>query len=243
MFETQLTKETLDAFHEAQSNTIRLTRSVTDRLTNGMSEQDIERLAVEEATKFGFYDWFHRPVVRFNGVGGHYNRASSKNILKSGTIVEMDMGPATKHAFGDFAVTFAFDSNESNKLVDCAQGVTRATVGFANQTKCIGELFVFADAWATNRCFTLSDNKSIGHRCFAREGNTAYQWPKMARAAILLRRNRIGWFNPRKMSGLFSIQPLAKVDGKIGGFEEMVYVFGDEKRVIGRDSLDEVGTW
>ena len=68
------------------------------------------------------------------------------------------------------------------------------------------------------------------------------QWPRLARAAILMRRNQVEWFNHRRMSGIYAMQPRLVSETQGVAFEEMVLVLEHGQRVLGRDSIDEVGT-
>jgi hypothetical protein len=52
----------------------------------------------------------------------------------------------------------------------------------------------------------------------------------------------VEWFNHRRMSGIFAIQPRLVWKGNGLSFEEMVYVDGDRKRVLGRDRTEDMCT-
>jgi len=57
-----------------------------------------------------------------------------------------------------------------------------------------------------------------------------------------LRRCQVHFLNPRRVIGIYCLSPRIVADGKAMCFEEMVYIEGDEKRVLGRNSIDEIGT-
>ncbi|MEL6346691.1 MAG: hypothetical protein AAFV53_26495, partial [Myxococcota bacterium] len=139
-------------------------------------------------------------------------------------------------------VSFAFDAETEPAVVKEARDLCRATCGFASRYKCVGELFVFAQSWANNRRLKLGARRSIGHACFPREGLAAAAWPRAARMSIHLRRNQIQWFNPRRMAGIYAVNPPIIVGDRVAAFEEMVFINGDSRLVIGRDSFDEIGT-
>ena len=83
----------------------------------------------------------------------------------------------------------------------------------------------------------------MGHVILAREGLLDSVWPQGARVACLMRRNQIQWYNPRRLVGCYAVRPRL-VSGDVGlAFEEMIYVDGDVKRILGRDSLAQVGTF
>jgi hypothetical protein len=44
------------------------------------------------------------------------------------------------------------------------------------------------------------------------------------------------------MDGFFAVQPRITQDGHGCAFQEMILINGDEKHVVGRDSMDAVGT-
>lgn len=235
--------DTVAAFDDAQRRAIRLVRRVVDQLQAGMTEADVVQAATAGATEFGFNGWFHTPEVRFNGLAAARNLTRGKLKLKRGDIVEIDLAPSDDQAFGDVGVAFGFETKEEPTLVHEAREICRAAIGYASRWKCTGEVYVFADAWANNRRMSLGDNRSIGHVCLPRQGWVDTGWPKLARAAIYLRRNQVEWFNHRRMHGFYAINPRV-VKGKFGcAFEEMVLIDGDVKRVMGRDSIDEIGTF
>ena len=174
----------------------------------------------------------------FGGASGSNNMANTS----VNSMVTPQKPAAQPDAFGDFGYALAFETEEEPKLLGQARELCRAACGFSNRFKCTGEVFVFAQAWAVNRGLSLGKNNAIGHRCFPRQGRTAWQWPKIARAAILLRRNQVQWFNHRRMNGIYALQPrLVSPDQGIS-FEEMIFVLDHNRRVLGRDSIDEVGT-
>ena len=242
---------TVAAFDGAQRATWQLVRRVTDQLTVGMSERDVAELAQAEAPSFGFTSWFHRPELRFEGVVGRTQRNGTKHKLSSGSLVEIDLGPANEEAYGDAAVCFRFDGTppsgqphaDEPGLVTLARDLCRATCGFANRFKSTGELYVFADSWATNHRASLGDDKAVGHVCLPREGLAANAWPMTAHAATLLRRNQIQWFNPRRMFGIFAIRPRIHQEGAGLSFEELIIVNHDRPQLLGRDNWDQIGTW
>ena len=153
------------------------------------------------------------------------------------------MSPATADAFGNFGGAFIFGTDESSKLVDEARNICKAACGFASRWKCTGEIYVFADAWASNRRFSLGDAKSIGHICFPPDGIFATGWPKSARLSTFAKRNQVEWFNHRRMRGLYAIQPPVLIQGESCAFQETILVDGPNKMILGRDDLEEVGTW
>ena len=232
----------IQAFDHAQGLTIQLMRAVVDNLESGMSEVDVVDLAMQQGQAFGFTDWFHPPEVRFGGNMTVFHRPSAKRTLEPGELVELDLAPALDNAFGDVGVGLAFEADEP-KLVHEARETCRAVCGFASRYKTVGELFVFARAWSNNHRFSLGRARSIGHVCPLPQGPLGMAWPRAARAAILLRRYQVHFLNPRRLQGLWALTPRIVIDGKGMCFEEIVFIDGDIKRVLGRDSLEEVGTY
>lgn len=230
------------AFDNAQRMTIDLTRTVVDNLEHGMSEIDVVELALTQAQAFGFTDWFAKPEVRFDGEKSVFHRPSATRRLKTGTLVEIDLAPATENAFGDFGTGLCFGVDSDPPLVHEAREACRAICGFTSRFKTVGELFVFAESWANNHRVSLGGARSVGHMVPLCEGIFASAWPKTARAAIFLRRCQVHFLNPRRVIGIYALSPRVVMDGKAMCFEEMVYIEGDEKRILGRTSIDEIGT-
>ncbi len=232
----------VDAFDDAQRRTIALFREVRDAVRPGMTERDVTDLMEARKAAHGFDRWFHRPHVRLNAPRRMAHLPDHGRKLAAGMVIEIDAGPADDAAYGDFGTAFVVGGGAEPAIVSESRELLRACCGFASRWKCTGEVFVYADAWARNRCQTLGDSNSVGHIVFPRLGRTAPFWPHLARAAILARRHQIQWFNYRRMHGLYAIQPRL-VDGEHGCcFEEMILIDGDVKRVLGRDSPDEAGT-
>lgn len=230
------------AFDHAQRMTIELMRAVVDNLETGMSERDVYDLALEQAPTFGFSAWFAKPEVRFDGARSVFHRPSKKRTLRKGTLVEIDLAPATSNAFGDFGTGICFDSEEESTVVTEAREACRAVCGFASRFKTVGELFVFAESWANNHRVSLGGARSIGHMVPLCEGPFAAAWPQSARMAVFLRRCQVHFLNPRRVIGIYAISPRVVANGQAMCFEEMVYIEGDTKRILGRNSEDEIGT-
>lgn len=235
--------ETLEAFEQAQRGAIRVLSQVVGQLREGQSEKDLVELARTVAGDQGFTEWYHEPEVRIGATLDRMHRPSADRVLTPGALVEIDLGPGNDVAYGDVGVSLAFGVTEQPQLVRDARELARATCGFASRWKTVGELFVFAQAWAVNRRMSLGESKAVGHVCLAREGFADLAWPEAARAATFLRRNQIQWYNPRRMAGLYAVRPRLVSGDKALAFEEMIYIDGDVKRVLGRDSLDQIGTF
>ena len=231
------------AFDHAQRMTIQLMRSVVDSLEVGMSEREVYDLALEQAGSFGFTDWFARPEVRFDGARSVFHRPSATKRLARGTLVELDLAPATHDAFGDFGIGLSFDSEHEPPIVSEAREACRAVCGFANRFKTVGELFVFAESWANNHRYSLGGARSIGHMVPLNEGMFTMSWPRTARMAVFLRRCQVHFLNPRRVVGIYCLSPRIVIGNQAMCFEEMVYIEGDHQRILGRDSSDEIGTY
>jgi hypothetical protein len=220
---------------------IDLLRSVVDSLEAGMSELDVVELAKAQGQAFGFTKWFHAPEVRFNGNISLFHRPSAKRVLGKSTLVEIDLAPATDDAFGDIGIGLCFDGEDP--LVEASREACKAVCGFASRHKTVGELYVFAEAWANNHRTNLGNARSIGHICPLPRGILGASWPRAARFGILLRRHQVHFLNPRPIQGLYSLTPRI-VQGKKGlCFEEMIFIDGDIRRIMGRNSDDEIGTY
>lgn len=238
----QFTPDLVAAFEDAQARTIALLRAARDGLEDGMTEKDVVDRIEALAEQAGFADWFRPPYVHFNCPERPAFVPSGRVGLQRGTVVEMDACPATAEAYGVFGTVVVHGGGPEPELVAQAREACRAAAGFSSRWKCTGEVYVYAQAWANNRRFGL-DSDSIGHVCFPRLGRTAVAWPRAARAATLMRRHRVQWFNPRRMHGFYALQPRITQDGRGCAFEELILIDGDEKRVVGRPGgLAEIGT-
>jgi Xaa-Pro aminopeptidase len=233
----------VQAFDHAQSLTIQLTRTVVDNLEEGMSEIEVGELIKEQALAFGFTGWFHQPEVRFAGNISVLHRPSKLRKLAKNTLIELDIAPATDDAFGDLGVCLSFNSDSEPEVVYEAREACRAVCGFSSRFKTVGELFVFSRAWANNHRMNLGRARSIGHVVPLPEGPLGYAWPNAARASVFLRRFQVHFLNPRRLQGLWALAPRV-VMGDVGMcFEEIIYIDGDHKRVLGRDDISEIGSY
>lgn len=234
----------IDAFDDAQRRGFALLREVVGLLQPGMSEVDIRELAEQRAQAQGFAGWFHSPEVQIGAriaKHSHWNRPSRNTSLKAGDLVSIDLGPADGDAYADVGTTHAFQHDEP-KVVGVARECTRAVTGYASQWKTVGELFVYAKAWANNHRMELLSKRSIGHAALPKEGLLALDWPRSAHTATLLRRHQVHFFNPERVSGIWAIRPLVRDGDLAASFEEMIYVNGDERRILGRSGIEEAGT-
>lgn len=238
-----LDPQVVEAFEQAQRSAIQLLGEVFGGLSAGMSETDIIALAKDRAGSHGFTDWFQPPEVRINSTPTQQWRPSTKRKLEAGDMVEIGLAPATAAAYGSIRGTVTFGVEGEADIVTKARELCRASVGYTSRWKCTGEVFVFAGAWANNRRMTLGDTTNVGHSVFWPHGAYATAWPRLARAATLLRRHQVEYLNHRRLHGLYAIQPRI-CDASYGcAFGEMVLVDGDEKRIIGRSGPDEIGSW
>lgn len=239
---TRFPADIAGAFDDAQRRTIALFREVKAGVAPGMSERDIVDLMEARAPGHGFDRWFHRPHVRFNAPRRVPHLPDDEDKARVGTVIELDAAPADAGAYGDFGTAFVVGGGPEPDVLRQSRELLQACCGFASRWKCTGEVFVYADAWARNRSLSLGDSNSVGHVCFPKLGRTAPLWPKLARAAIVARRHQIQWFNHRRMHGLYAVQPRLVAGDNGCGFEEMILIDGDEKRALGRDRFDEIGT-
>lgn len=231
------------AFDDAQRRTIRLTRDVVQRLEAGMSERDVFELAETRLSAHGFTGWFHPPEVWIRRSGPPMlPLVSARRKLEAGDLVTIDLGPADGASYGDFAWTLAYGEGAPPKVLEVARTCTRAACGYASRWKTIGEILVFARAWAINRRMDLAGGGAVGHRMLPPEGLLRTGFPRSAHLATLLLRNRIHRLNPERMDGMFAIRPVVSDGSRIAAFEEVVYVHEDVKRVLGRDRLEDAGT-
>lgn len=233
---------TLPAFLDSQQLAQGLLRDLVPHLEAGMSEQDVHRLALERGRALGVHTWFRPPAVRFGGPPAlrPTDRPRRSPALAPGMLVELEVAPATDQAFGHAGVALAFQQADP-PVVEGARELCRAVVGFASRWKCVGELFVFAQAWANNRRASLGGQTSIGFLALTPDRAWAGRWPQGAWAHSLLRRNQIQYFNPRRMNGVYVVRPRLVMDGQGASFAELVLVTPEDKRILGREGLDQVG--
>ncbi len=234
----------IDAFDDAQRRSFALLREVVGLLEPGMSEVDISDVALQRARAHGFATWFHPPEVQIGeriARHSHWNRPSKKTSLAAGDLVCIDLGPADGEVYGDVGTTLAFQGEEP-KVVGIARECTRAISGYASQWKTVGELFVYAKAWAINHRMELASKRSIGHAVLPKEGLLALDWPRSAHTATLLRRHQVHFFNPERVQGIWALRPLIREGPHAASFEELIYVDGNERRVLGRSGVQEAGT-
>lgn len=233
----------LSEFEAAQRGAWGLLRALVPQLEAGMSERDLQALAVQQGRAAGFTRWFRPPLVRFGAppVVRFTDRPRSGTRLEPGMIVELELAPATDRAFGDAGLAFAFGQAEEPAIVTDARALCEGVCGFASRWKCTGELFVFAEAWANNRRASLGGQHSVGFVVLGPERAWGGRWPEGAWAQSLLRRHQVQYFNPRRMNGLYVIRPRLVAQGQGAAFAEMILVTPDDKRILGRDEGEAIG--
>lgn len=235
--------KTLDAFDDAQRRGWRLLADVARQIVVGASEVDIDALARERLKDHGFEQWFHAPHIRVGPrIARPWSRPSTKARLAEGDLVALDLGPANFDCFADVGVTLRVGAGPEPEVLKQARECVRGCVGFSSQWKTVGELYVFAKAWATNHRLELASERNIGHAVLPPEGLLKLGYPRSAHLATLMFRHRIHFLHPVRMAGMWAFRPIFS-DGALGAaFEEVICIRGDEKRILGRASLAEVGT-
>ena len=234
----------LDAFDDAQRRGFDLLREVVALLEVGMSERDVSDLARDRAGAHGFGAWFHPPEVQIGdrvAKHSHWNLPSARVKLAEGDLVSIDLGPAGDEVYADVGTTTAFQ-DQAPRVVEVARECTRAIAGYASQWKTVGELFVYARAWAINHRMELGSKRSIGHAILPREGWMSMDWPRSAHRARWWRRNLVHFYNPGRIRGIWALRPLLREGDLAASFEEMIYIDGDDRRVLGRGDISEIGT-
>lgn len=208
-----------------------------------MSEQDACQLARERGGALGVQAWLRPPLVRFGAPAAvrWTDRPRRSPPLAAGTLVEVELAPAFEQAFGDAGVSLCFGQEAEPALIEAARELCRGVVGFASRWKCVGELFVFAQAWANNRRASLGGQRSVGFVALPPAQAWAGRWPQGAWAHSLLRRNQIQYFNPRRMNGIYVVRPRLVMEGQGASFAEMILVTPEDKQILGRQDLRQVG--
>lgn len=235
--------DNIRAFDDSQRRAFALLGDVVKRLEGGMSERDIFELAETRLEPNGFDRWYHPPEVRIRRARSPlWPFPSSSRVLNVGDLLSIDVGPATGTAYGDAGHTLRFGTPDEPVVVSVARECVRGACGYSSRWKTIGELFIFAKAWAINHRMDLGNRGSLGHRILEKEGLVATGFPRSAHAATFLARNRVHRLNPVRMDGMFAFRPEVVHQGLSASFEEIVYVHEDVHVVLGRDNLAEVGT-
>lgn len=236
-------------FDDAQRRAIALLGDVARRLEVGMKAADIAGLAEAQAAAHGFHGWYHPPEVALGrGIAGGLRAGLRPESLAHGSLVSIDLGPADGVAFGDVGATLCF-GGAAPKVLDVARECVRACCGYASRWKTVGEVQVFARAWAVNHRMDLASEDAVGHRVLPRDAVPGAEllgdrWPRASHALNRLPRNRIHRLHPVRMAGMFAVRPVVRAaDGAAAAFEEIVFVRDDVRRVLGRDTLAEAGTY
>jgi hypothetical protein len=229
----------IGAFEDAQTRAFALLVDVVRSLRPGIGEEACVRFATRSAATRGFTGFFRPPVIRFDPTARRF-ALPSRRTLREGMLVEIVLLPVTRDALGHVAITFPFGA-EGDALCEGARETCRAVLGFANRTKTAGELHVFAKAWANNHRSRLT-GRSIGFHCPSPEGAFALAWPRGAWALTRLRRHQLEHLNPRPVRGVYAVRPRIALEDRAASFGELLFVEGEDKKIIGRESLDAVGT-
>lgn len=220
---------------DAQRRAIALLDGLIAGLEPGVRPADIAARAEQALKPAGFDRWFHRPQIRIGpGRGGD-------KVLAAGDLVRIDVAPATAEAFGDVGLSLRFQQDEQG-VVRRAREATQATAAFASRWKVVGELFVFARAWANTRMLQL-DGSSVGHIVLAPEGWAGTAWPRAAHAATRLRRYQIGMLNPRRLRGTWAVRVAISDGTDTAWFEEMIHVDEESRRILGRAGPEAIGQY
>lgn len=232
----------IKAFTAAQVQGFELMNSVLKNLQMGINERQLVKQITEAAPKFGFNHWFSRPVIHFDYSSRPRIGPSENRVLKPSTVVQIHLKPATDSAYANLGLSFCPDGNPP-PIIAAAKELCTATSTYASHLKCVGELFVFATSWANNHRCRLNNERHIGHQCRGPDGVHGLMWPKSARLHTTLRRHQIQWYNPRRLNGIFAIQPDLSSDDRRAGFAEIICVTEDNRWVLGRENMSDIGQW
>jgi Xaa-Pro aminopeptidase len=236
----------IDVFDEHQRRAIEALSRTLRGLTPGMSESEIEHAARGHAQDLGFDKWYHPPEVQVGRRAADdriWHRASDSARVAEGDVVGVAIAPGTDQAFGDIAASVVV-GGDAPRVVGIAQECTRGCVGFATHLKTVGEVFVFAKAWAVNHAMELGNDRSIGHAMLPpQSGLLATDYPRSAHMVTWLRRHQVHFLNPARVDGMWLFRPRIRFQGVGASFGEAVWVNGEERRILGRDSIDECGTF
>lgn len=239
-----------EQFDAHQRRAIAVLGRVLASVQVGMSEADIEALCREEAQKEGFNRWYHPPEVAIGARAASrrpWTRASGSVRANAGDIITIDIGPATDDAYGDIGTSMVVDDGaggvEEPEVVTVARECVRGCVGYSSHLKTVGEIYVYAKAWAVNHAMELLSDRAIGHAILPKGGVLAMDWPRSAHTATWLKRHQVHFLNPNMMDGIWAFRPSIGQRGACAAFEEIVVIDGDEKHVLGRDSIDDIATY
>jgi methionine aminopeptidase len=233
------------AFDDAQRRALALLSDVVSRLEAGMHARDVADLAETRLGEHGFSTWYHPPEVEIDGDIGRkarLPRIGKGPAIAAGSLVAIDLGPATTDAYGDIGVTRVFGGGEESFVVQQARECTRAACGFASRFKTCGELFIVSQAWAVNNRLKLRNENAVGHRLLTRDGLIDNGFPRSAHLATLLPHNRLHRLHPVRLNGMFAVRPVLTDGAQSASFEEAIYIHEGTKVVLGRESLADVGT-
>ena len=235
--------KTIDAFDDAQRRGWRMLSDIARQIVVGMSEVDIDAAAREKLKDHGFDRWFHAPHIRVGQRAARpWARPSTKARLAEGDLVVLDLGPSNGDCFADVGVTLRVGAGAEPEVLRQARECVRGCIGYASQWKTVGELYVYARAWAVNHRLTLASERAVGHAVLPPEGLLKAGYPKSAHLATLFLRHRMHFLHPVRMSGMWAFRPVFSDGVQAAAFEEVLSIRGDEKRILGRASLAEVGT-
>ena len=84
---TDLDQRTIEAFDQAQRQTIALMRKVVSDLATGQTPEEIAKAARAAAPAFGFSQWFHTPHIRFDAPKEQPKKANVPNFIERNRIL------------------------------------------------------------------------------------------------------------------------------------------------------------
>ncbi len=217
------------------------------RVQPGMTADQIAGECRALAAQDGVTAWYHAPEVRVGSAirGGLRGLvAGTRRPLEVGELVSVDLAPAWGDAWGDIGATRVVGDVAEPAVLAIARSATEGCCGIASRWKTVGELHVFARAWAVNHRMDLADGDSIGHRVLSRDdlpgvlaAADSGRVARIAHAATRLRSQRIHRLHPVRMAGMFAVRPVVvDAQGLAAAFEEIVWVDGDGRGVLGLEA-------
>lgn len=211
----------MDLFDEHQRRALALLQALARGVEEGQTRRELRQRAQDLLRVQGFEGWLRPPVI-------HLPRLGARK-LRAGDVLTLEVAPASGQAFGVAAMPVVVGGGES-ELAQKAALLCSATCAYASPLKTVGELFVFASAWANNRQADLVGSV-VGHQALAAsECPPGYPHSARLRARLLLR-HRARLLHPHRIRGTWVIRPRLQVQGQVAWATAMIHVT-DERRVV-----------
>lgn len=239
----------LAAFDDHQYRAIALLDHWIGQLEPGMCASQVLSIPQEAAPRFGFDRALHPPVALRNDqpLRRRERLRGREWTLGTGDRLFVHLAPGSRHAFAEIGLTLLLTESgptAGRRLEAAATRSTRAACRRALESAAPSSADILGAARAglvREQGVELAPMRMHGHRLMPPRGPYRALYPRLVRPGLRRLRHQVRADNPTLLRGVFTLRP-TPTDGRWrAATQECVAIQPSGGRILGRDSLADVG--